>query len=151
MKKKYSYLQKFSWFFYDSHNQKYLIDYGPSQDFITELFNDTTFMNLPITVIGYSQGGYLAAKIPEVLKRVDHVIGMACAFKKTNFKLNTNVRYDQIHGTYDTIVDFKEAIKEYKKNKIISNKGVFIELKDSSHKLDDEFVVQLKKLLNLAN
>jgi len=107
-------------------------------------------MNLvrkPTTVIGYSQGGYLAPKVAEVIPAVDTVVGMACAFRNTKFEFRQNVILHQINAINDLVVDYENAKEEFQTLRERGNVGQFISLTESGHKLDEHYLDELKTLI----
>ena len=70
----------YSWYFYDFSTDEYYIDMENSvlllNGIIAQAEKETSVVNLPITVIGFSQGGYLSPIFAKTNPRVDHVIGI---------------------------------------------------------------------------
>jgi hypothetical protein len=107
-------------------------------------------MNLirkPVTIIGYSQGGYLAPKLAEIIPSVDTVIGMACAFRTNKFKFRQNVIMNQINSRDDLIIDYMGAKEEFSDLRLKGNVGQFITLADTGHRLDESYINELKLMI----
>jgi predicted esterase len=147
VKKKEEYLAKYAWYFFDPHKQTFYIKYEPAADYIQEILSSYNPENKPVTLIGYSQGGYLSPKVAEIIPSVKKVIGLACVFRNTKFDYRQDVIYHQIHGSADVAVEYAGAVKEFEILKEKGNAGQFITLKDIGHKLKDEFFPPLKELL----
>lgn len=147
-KKGESYYPKFAWYFFDPSKQTFYINYEPAADYIKNIIKKFNPNKKPITIIGYSQGGYLSPKISEVVQEVDTVIGMACVFRNTKFNYRKNVTFHQIHGDIDVAVEMKGALEEWATLKDKGNLGQFIELADVGHRLSSEFKNALKDLIS---
>jgi predicted esterase len=149
VKKNETYKPKYSWYFFDSSKNTFYINFDPAVEYINQILNYYNTENLPVTIIGYSQGGYLAPKIAEVNETIRSVIGLACIFRNKNFKYNPRVRYHQIHGEDDMIVKKEESIIEWDLLTSKGNAGEFINLESSGHRIDDAFLDKLKYLIQL--
>jgi predicted esterase len=147
VKKKDRYIPKYAWYFFDSASKTYYIDFNPASHFLEEVLNKYNNQKLPVTVIGYSQGGYLSPKIPEVIYEVDTVIGLACCFRNERFSIKSDVTYHQIHGSNDLIVDAKGSTEEFEQLKKRGNKGEFILLDSTAHRIDEVMLTTLQKYL----
>jgi predicted esterase len=147
VKKKEFYIPKYAWYFFDSTLKKYYIGLEPAKDFIKSILVKFNPENLPITVIGYSQGGYLAPKIAELEFPIEKVIGIACTFRNKNFEYSPKVSYHQIHGIDDIIVDPANSQEEFSELKKLGNIGEYHLLESTTHKIDENILVKLKTIL----
>jgi predicted esterase len=147
VKKKEIHIPKYSWYFFDPTIKTYYINFEPAADYVSQIINNYNTNNLPITIIGYSQGGYLSPKIAESNKLIDTVIGLSCSFRNESFIFNPKVNYHQIHGDADLVVKIKNSIEEWEYLKTKGNKGKFITLSNNGHKIDDDFLNELKNLV----
>ena len=142
-------LLKFAWYFYDNIRNTYHIDYKLPATILKGLVQSLHMDNIPMTVIGFSQGGYLAPFVGNMISSVDHVIGIACRFcherlGKINFKI------DGIHGMQDLIVDPKRAKASHEKLIQQGSRGEFL-LFDEGHKLGSKFKASVKKIVHAHN
>ncbi len=147
IKKKDKFSAKYAWYFFDPNEKTYYINYDPAADFIKSMLIEMNLIRKPITVIGYSQGGYLAPKIAEIVPAVDTVIGLACAFRSSRFKQRQNVIYNQINSQDDLIVDYDGAKLEFQSLRDHGNVGQFISLSETGHRLDHLYLDELKSLI----
>ena len=147
VKKRDRFSPGFAWYFFDSYQKKFYINYEPGADFVKSLLIELGLIKKPITVIGYSQGGYLAPKIAQIVPSVDTVIGLACIFRSERFNLRSQVMYHQINSEADLIVNYKDAKEEFSLLRENGNVGQFISLKDTGHRLDDDYLNELKELI----
>lgn len=147
VKKRERFSPGFAWYFFDSYEKKFYINYEPGAEFVKSLLIELDLIKKPITIIGYSQGGYLAPKIAEIIPSVDTVIGLACIYRSERFKIRQQVMYHQIHSESDLIVDYKDAKNEFSQLREKGNVGQFISLKDNGHRLDEDYLRELKELI----
>ena len=136
----------FAWYFYDNVRSTYYIDYQLPATILKGLVENLHLQNIPMTVIGFSQGGYLAPFVGQIISSVDHVVGIACRFcheqlGKINFKI------DAIHGRSDSIVDPGRAKLSHEE---LIRRGALGEfhLLDEGHKLGKRFKDGVKKLVH---
>jgi len=147
VKKKDFYVPKYAWYFYDSSLQKFYVDFNPAVNYIEQIIKELNLESYPKTIIGYSQGGYIAPKMAETISKVEKVIGLACRFRQNNMTFMNGINYFQIHCENDLIVDYKEAKEDFKQLQEKGNLGEFISLKDVGHRLDSKYLNELKQLL----
>jgi predicted esterase len=149
VEKKETHIPKYSWYFFDVSSETYYINFEPAAEYVNHILNYYNTENLPVTIIGYSQGGYLSPKIAEFNSNIKTIIGLACVFRNKKFKINTNTTYHQIHGNLDVIVEKKNALAEWEDLKNRGNEGNFRSLENSGHRIDNEFLAELKRLILL--
>ena len=147
VKKQKGYFPRFAWYFFDPTKKTYYIDYIPAAEYIKSLLIEMELIRKPITVIGYSQGGYLAPKLAEMIPSVESVIGLACCFRNDYFKFRHDVLYHQINSTSDLVVDYEGAKQEFVTLRERGNLGRFVTLNDIGHKLDENYAQELKLML----
>jgi predicted esterase len=141
-KKGDEFFPRYSWYFFDSQKKHFYIDFTPAASMLNNMLEKLA-PNLPVTIIGYSQGGYLAPKVAEFNSNVTKVIGMACTFRNERFE-EQNIDYNQIHSKADLVVDYKESVSEFNK---LKKPGRYIELENEGHKLSPAYFEALKKIL----
>ncbi len=129
----------YSWFFYDNFKDEYFVDYDICQDYIKNLLRKLGLHDHPKTIIGFSQGGYSAVHMAEVLTNVQHVIGMGCRFKIKDPKFSENLVVEAVHGELDDIVEVQGAIESFK-NIPENNRGRFKSFKEARHKPTEEMI-----------
>ena len=141
-KKEQSFVARYSWYFFDSEKKHFYINFEPAAQMLSSML-DTIAPNIPVTVIGYSQGGYLAPKVAELYASVDKVIGIACTFRNNKFR-ERDIEYHQIHSKQDIVVEYKGSKDEFIK---LRNPGKYIEIDDIGHKLGPAYFEALKNLI----
>lgn len=146
-KKADEYLPKYAWYFFEPTKKTFYINYRPAAEYLKDILKKYNPENKPVTLIGYSQGGYLSPKVAEIVEEVDAVIGLACVFRNQKFNFRPNVTFHQIHGNIDVAVEMSGALEEWAILKERGNQGEFIELADVGHRLTQEFITALSDLI----
>ena len=136
----------FSWYFFDEKTQEFYVEYEFPASVLEELVNSLGLADLPITIIGYSQGGYLSPFVAERLPTCDHVIALGCSYRHELLSSAHHYRVDGIHGDADDKVDPINAEKCFSglDPKI---KGQFIKLEGVGHDIEENFFNEISKLL----
>lgn len=102
----------YSWYFYDKFKRNYHVD----QTFALSLLHDLLRMvnpdSLPLSIIGFSQGGYLAPLLGFQEPTTRHVIGIGCEFRTRFFAHSPAFTLDAIHGSDDSIITPDMALEE---------------------------------------
>lgn len=147
MKSKDEFQAKFAWYFFDPYKKSFYINYLPGAHYIKNILEHYNPQAMPVTIIGYSQGGYIAPKVAEIVKSVDSVIGLACVFRHNKFTYQPSVKYHQVHGEIDSIVELSGAQEEFNFLKEQGNTGNFILLPQTGHRLQLEYINELSKII----
>lgn len=145
-----SYKMTFAWYFYDNSTKNYFIDYDLPATILQGLLKELRLDQLPLTIIGFSQGGYLAPFAAEKITTTDRVIGISCVFRYKFLKSNPSWRMDALHGKEDDIVEINNAKEAMTELKNLGVRGEFVEVEKASHSLDQNMLNELSKLLATA-
>lgn len=146
-KKREEYFPKYGWYFFDPSKKTFYINYDPAADYLKKILSKYNPNKKPVTIIGYSQGGYLSPKVAELIPEVNKVIGLACVFRNGKFNYRSDITYHQIHGNMDLAVEMPGALHEWSILKDQGNTGEFIELDEIGHRLSEEYINALTSLL----
>lgn len=138
----------FAWYFFDPVIKKYLIDYDLPATFLKNLVDEVIDKTLPITIIGYSQGGYLSPFVAQKINQVDHVIAVNCNYKYDMLEEPLNFKMDGIHGRQDSIVDPIQAEESHKELQRRGMKGNFYGLEEEDHKFTTPYLTLIEKLVS---
>ena len=100
-------LYQYAWYFYNSVENNYYIDFKTPIESIKKLLLSLNLSsNVKITIIGYSQGGYLAPFLAANLPAADRVIAINASIREDKLEGELNFQLDQIHATKDEKVDY---------------------------------------------
>lgn len=137
----------YAWYFYDRFTQSYHVDQQLVLTLLTNLLKKTNPDNLPVTIIGFSQGGYLAPLVAFSEPQTKHVIGIGCEFRTRFFPTQPNFTLDAIHGTSDPLVSCEHAKTEID---LLKDHGIAVgwhEIPDLKHEISNEVAATISKLL----
>jgi predicted esterase len=101
-----------SWYFYDKFEKKYFITQDLAKFWLRDLLKMENPEKLPVTMIGFSQGGYLAPLAGVEVPETKLVIGIACEFRTTLITEAPPFPLYAIHGSEDEIVTLQSARNE---------------------------------------
>lgn len=141
------YHMRYAWYFFDPIRKTYFIDYGPAAEYVKSMLIEMDLIRKPMTLIGYSQGGYLAPKVSEIIPAVDTVIGLACVFRNQFFQPRSSVMIHQINSKTDSIIEFDRAKDEFNELRNRGNLGRFVELDGPSHRLSNDYLLELSQFI----
>ena len=102
---------------------------------------------MPLTIIGYSQGGYLAPFVGEKIPQTKHVIGVNCRFRFDKLPDKLNFKIDGIHGEQDENVDPLRAKESFGVLKDRGASGGFYIVEKEGHRLTLPFKEKIRQLL----
>lgn len=135
----------FSWYFYDKFENSYFINQDLAKNWIRDLLNIENPNKLPVRIIGFSQGGYLAPVVANYIPEADLVIGLSCEFKSSFFIKKPHYALVAVHGEKDDVVPFTNSIAQIENLKEF---GISVDvhcLKNLKHEISPETgkIVQL--------
>lgn len=136
---------KFTWMFYNRETQKQYFDYDVPVQGLCSLMRSLNLPNLPLTVIGFSQGGYVAPFFLEKYSgQIKQLIGIGAVIKNDLLKKTISYKVNLLHGKFDNIVELDNA----KKSLSPITDGEFHILDNTGHRLNDEVANKIKELVN---
>lgn len=114
----------YSWYFYDKFQKTYQVDQTLALSLLHSLLKEINPQELPLTIIGFSQGGYLAPLLGYQEKTTRHIIGIGCEFRTKFFPHPPTFTLDAVHGDADSIIPpnmAKNEIESLKEKNITVN------------------------------
>ena len=72
---------------------------------------NNNFPNKEITILGYSQCGYLAPFVGGKIDNIEHVIGINCNFRSDFFDFPLDYSLTHLHAVDDPLVEYDNACK----------------------------------------
>ncbi len=136
-----------SWYFYDKFEQKYFINQDMAKFWLRELIKIENPKSLPVTIIGFSQGGYLAPLVGKEIKETKLIIGLACEFKTTLIHEKLPFPLVAIHGEIDQVVTAKSAQTEIEKLKILDINVDWHSVPGAGHEITSSMGALIEKIL----
>lgn len=141
------YLEAYAWYFYLAKENRFVIPPGPAIRALKNLIQKLGYEKLPLTIIGFSQGGYLAPVIAKEMT-VEHIIAVSADYLARYYSKDDKFKLDAIHGAKDEI----SPIEISKKNLDVLKQefGIdahFHELPNTRHEVDEEAVKIISTLV----
>lgn len=99
----------YAWYFYDRFTQNYHVDQTLAVSLLKSLLAEKNPNNLPVTIIGFSQGGYLAPLLAYEDPNIKTVIGIGCEFRERFFKTKPSFKVIGLHGDQDKIISAEHS------------------------------------------
>jgi predicted esterase len=137
----------FAWYFYDRFSQSYHVDQNLVLELLKNLLKVANPLNLPVTIIGFSQGGYLAPLVAYNESNTKHVIGIGCEFRTRFFTSPPTFTLDAIHGSADPLVSCEHAKVEID---LLKDQGINVGwhmMEDLKHEISNDVALTISKLL----
>lgn len=139
----------FSWYFYDPDTDEYFVDMKPAVEFLQGILQAKGWDSLPLRIVGFSQGGYLAPFAGQRLARTRQVVGLCSEFLESELEGEIRFRMDSVLGDEDDIVDGAKARASHARLMQRGVKGEVVSLRGSGHRVVPETLEALKRLLLL--
>lgn len=128
-------LMGYAWYFFDQTTNEFLIDYQIPMNSLKNFIADQNPNNLPVTIIGYSQGGYLAPFVGMGYENTHEVIGINCSFREDLMKEIPSFPLSLFQGAEDKIIETDLAKERFDQLKKRGSKGTYKSIKNEDHKL----------------
>jgi predicted esterase len=137
-----------AWYFYNRSTDKYEVDQTLSLTLLNQLLDTKNPHSLPVTVIGFSQGGYLAPLLGMKNKMVKTVIGLGCEFRPRWFKEPLNFSLHGLHGEEDRIItpqSSREVVETLRKNSFEISWEL---VPETAHEISSQMGEAIKRILD---
>lgn len=141
----------YSWYFYDFKTDEYVVDMECAIRYLTGLVQLLKWDHLPLRIIGFSQGGYLAPFVGLAQPQTRQVIGIASRFLDDEFSTLPPFRMDAVHGELDEVVEYPASLGSHRRLLERGGTGQFISVPNTGHRLTFEVREHVKNLLALVN
>lgn len=136
-----------SWYFYDKYEAKYFINQDLAKYWLRDLIKIENPNRLPVTIIGFSQGGYLAPLVGKEIVETKLIIGLACEFRTTLIIEKPAFPMVAIHGESDSIISIESALAEREKLKELGIDVQWHSVPSADHEINSEMGQLVKKIL----
>jgi predicted esterase len=141
-------LYQFAWYFYNALENKYYVDFNTPVESIKKILNKLNISeSTKLTIIGYSQGGYLAPFLAKELPNADKVISINASIREDKLESELNFHLDQLHAIEDERVEFKLAKERFEKLSPRLPSSQWIEMPNETHQLSENILKTLEKTL----
>lgn len=140
-------LRGYAWYFYDPAHDHYLIDYDVPASALGSLLQQLNPDHKPVTLLGYSQGGYLAPFVAAKHDLVERVIGINCSYRHDLFPEGMNLPIDAIQGMDDPIIDIALAQSRHEHYVTHQGSGTYQLVENENHRLSPGLVEKVLTML----
>ena len=140
----------YSWYFYNFQTDEYVIDMKPSLEFLATGIERLGFSGLPLRIIGFSQGGYLAPFVGERLSQTRQVISLHSTYLYQELSKRLNFRADNLVGGDDEIIDPANSERSHREILKRSRGGVFVRLGGVGHRIEEQGIARVSELVRLG-
>ena len=142
------FIKSFAWYFYDRATGRFFIDYTVPARLLGNLMK--CLEDLPLTIVGYSQGGYLSLFAAGEIPGCDHIIGINGSWRddKLPSALPLNLRIDSINGAGDDIVDPRKAQEAHRRLLQRGAGGTFYKIPSAGHRWDNTLSAKLQEIIS---
>lgn len=142
------YRMAYSWYFYNFQTDEYVVDMATSLQFLEAGIERLGYSNLPLRIVGFSQGGYLAPFLGQKLRQTAQVIGVCSTFLYEEIEGALPFRVDNVVGAQDEIVDPVNSEKSHRELVRRSKGGEFFSL-PVGHRIDEQVARKIGDLLRV--
>lgn len=137
----------FCWYFYDRTTKSYFLNQSLAVSWLKEFLASKNISHLPLTIIGFSQGGYLAPLLGHELPQTKLVIGLGCEFRDNLVSDEIKFSLIGLHGAADNIVNVDHSRLEAEKL-LAKNLPVTWEMiPDTGHEISGKMGMRVKTIL----
>lgn len=138
----------YAWYFYDKFKERH--PHGPDlpAQWLADLIGLHNPSRLPVTIIGFSQGGFLAPTVAFKVPETKLVVGVGCAFVSGFFPERPKFDLINLHGQSDEVVPLSRIEGEAKK---LADKNIIFErriVEDTAHEINSLMGNIIKDILH---
>ncbi len=137
----------FCWYFYDRNTRSYYLNQTLAVSWLKEFLASKNISHLPLTIIGFSQGGYLAPLIGDTVPQTKLVIGLGCEFRDNLVSEKMKYPLIGLHGANDKIVNVEHSKADAER---LMSKGLNIKwesIPGTAHEISDLMGKRVSSLL----
>jgi predicted esterase len=137
----------YSWYFYNFQTDEYVIDMTTALEFLVGGIEKLGYSKLPLRIIGFSQGGYLAPFLGQRLANTKHVISLHSTYLHEELGVRLDFRADNVVGSEDEIIDSENSARSHAEIVKRSKSGAFFRIAGVGHRIDSEVASKVGELV----
>ncbi len=99
------YRMAYSWYFYNFQTDEYVVNMSTALEFLERGIQELGYAELPLRIVGFSQGGYIAPFVGQRMAQTRQVIALHSTYLHEELGQRLEFRADNIVGAEDKIVD----------------------------------------------
>ena len=136
---------RFCWYFYDSAKKEYFINQRYPAEVLSNLIKELNLEKYSKSIIGYSQGGYLAPFLGAEIQNVQTCIAVNAEYKTQLLPEKLNFSLINICGKDDDIVDPINCQNSHQIMISRGNNGVFEFVENCGHSINEQMAQTILK------
>lgn len=137
----------YTWYFYDKFEREYFINQDMARSWLQAVLKQKNPEGLPLTIIGFSQGGYLAPLLGSDIPETKLVIGLGCEFRSQLITTGLSFPLEGLHGKNDQIIKPESSRAEINK---LQERGItcnWSEVEETAHEITPLMGLKVKEIL----
>jgi predicted esterase len=141
------YRMAYSWYFYDFETDEFIINMSTALEFLESGIKTLGYGELPLRIIGFSQGGYLAPFLGQRLSQTKHVIALHSTYLYEELGPRLEFRADNVVGADDAIVDPAGSERSFSEIFPRALSGEFYRVPGGVHRIDEQVRAKVGELI----
>ncbi len=137
----------FCWYFYDRNSKSYFLNQELAVSWLKNFLESKNVSHLPLTIIGFSQGGYLAPMLGHALPSTRLVLGLGCEFRDNLVSEEIQFPLIGLHGDKDLVVNIHHSRADAEKLKAKNLPVSWEEIPNTGHEISDRMGMRVKSIL----
>ncbi|MES2529047.1 MAG: dienelactone hydrolase family protein [Bdellovibrionota bacterium] len=137
----------YCWYFYDRQTKSYYLNQTLAVSWLTEFLKSKNVSDLPLTIIGFSQGGYLAPLLGHALPQTKLVIGLGCEFRDNLVSPEIKFPLIGLHGENDKVVSVDHSRADAEKLQAKNLPVTWETIPDTAHEISERMGEKVKSIL----
>ncbi|MCB0347267.1 MAG: hypothetical protein KDD37_00450 [Bdellovibrionales bacterium] len=147
VKIKEEYKEAYAWYFYLSKEKRFVIPPTESARSIHKLLTSLGLINLPVHIIGFSQGGYMVPWLVREFPKVTRAITIAADYPNHYYEGLPAYQFDAVHGVDDKVAPIEE-VKRNIESLVASGRSVSLhEVSNTGHEVNDLMIGKIRELV----
>jgi predicted esterase len=147
VKIKEEYKEAYAWYFFLSKEKRFVIHPTEAVKALQNLLVSLHLQDLPIHIIGFSQGGYMGPWMVKHLPQIKSVISIAADYPNHYYEDLRDYKFTIVHGIDDTVAPIQEVRTKVKGLQQKGRKLTFLEVPATGHEINDAVIEKIKTLV----
>lgn len=136
----------YAWYFY--YKKEYIIAPQAAATFVADGLGGLLPEGIPVTIIGFSQGGYLAPFAASRVKNLRRMIIINGEYLVDEWESPPLCPVAAIHGTEDRVVPIGDGESTFSRMLARGGEGEFHPVQGAGHFIDDRLLGKLKEVMD---
>ncbi len=147
IKANHHYKEAYAWYFRDPNSGLQIIAPELAAECLLKLVEQLQLQSLSWTILGFSQGGFLAPYLVRLGLNANTIISVGASYRRDAYLGLPSIEVHAIHGELDTDVDFTQAKQAFLEIQDLGYGRDFHALSGVAHTLNPEGRELVRKIL----